>query len=1059
MERDVSYGGSTQDSNVLWNVNSLADNLSSVEPDPYNANVLEVSYKVQAHYAGGNSAWSEAVPLQQADVSASIVPGPNGTTILVVSGVPANATAVRLVYYDWIESELEHDFSYNTNIDIPLSDFVNGEYVLPPSLQDLGEDAYGFEITPDFVQSVSANGDTTASDRIGNNADGTPFYDGRVQLKQNLIYLLRAASQNYPVGFTEYSTNEFYAGDYSGGYFQYTFSNPANYAWASPYHSNGSFDGNGSYYFSFDPDEPFDDNDRYLNFVFDADNLTAYGNLNTGAATSDGYALWDPEYQFTTVTTNAWLPPSDTRWLYSEWEIDQGDLITQSGQTISMASGVKNLFGLPYLSAALAYNTSSGVETGMVSAGGNFTLPSSATVGAVVYPETAQPAFQTVEYDFWNPASDPGGTPVPGVSLVPGEGGFSPTNESQLLITPVGTPLNIVGYAKLAVTNGYPGVYGYLGQYFTNAFAIDDSGNITTNSAGVISPYGNFLPLQAGPAALVTMPDPDTGQQGTCTVYCVSLNVDANHDGNMDLTFGGTDATSQANPMEFWIDDGSDVPGAGGNPDYDAPVPPASPNCVLAPFGQNQIKCPRDLENFARLWICGVPSIDSTGGYQVTLSWQNYSGNPAIILVPSYEADGGIGYLTNSTIAQNTIGYSSYGEVSPGTDLVIPDLFFDEAGTKHFLFEGSGIGEGELTMTITQNGNTIAQTGVWLDLHDIKDFYEVADATNVTSGLPPSSMISQYRIDHTTATQPNETKQVIVFVHGINNTYFDAKDSTETLFKRLYWSGYYGKVAEFKWPCAFLPFDNTLNPFNYDLGEFYAWKSAAALKDYLSYLTNRLAGYQIDILAHSQGNIVASEAIKQGAPFDNYILSQAAVSAQCYDTSVPTLSSLVAADAAVPTPLYPANGGYDGYFSGLTGNLINFYNTNDYALASGIWSGLQANWVADQKSQKPESYTYRFGQVYEYDTTNLTSTARYGFSSYTVTDPYEIMSQVARSRSSAAGAQPDIGGVMETSAQVDLLSSFGFGSTRGDHSAEFTRPIQQTFGYYQTILNKIQPAQ
>jgi hypothetical protein len=52
---------------------------------------------------------------------------------------------------------------------------------------------------------------------------------------------------------------------------------------------------------------------------------------------------------------------------------------------------------------------------------------------------------------------------------------------------------------------------------------------------GVLSPYGNFFATEPGPAALVTMPDPDTGEQGTDTVYVVGLRLDANHDGVMEV--------------------------------------------------------------------------------------------------------------------------------------------------------------------------------------------------------------------------------------------------------------------------------------------------------------------------------------------------------------------------------------------------------------------------------------------------------------------------------------------------------------------------------------------
>jgi len=41
-------------------------------------------------------------------------------------------------------------------------------------------------------------------------------------------------------------------------------------------------------------------------------------------------------------------------------------------------------------------------------------------------------------------------------------------------------------------------------------------------------------------------------------VYCVSLQLDANHDGIMDLSYGGTDATSQSQPFVFWTDNNYD---------------------------------------------------------------------------------------------------------------------------------------------------------------------------------------------------------------------------------------------------------------------------------------------------------------------------------------------------------------------------------------------------------------------------------------------------------------------------------------------------------------------
>jgi len=140
--------------------------------------------------------------------------------------------------------------------------------------------------------------------------------------------------------------------------------------------------------------------------------------------------------------------------------------------------------------------------------------------------------------------------------------------------------------------------------------------------------------------------------------------------------------------------------------------------------------------------------------------------------------------------------------------------------------------------------------------------------------------------------------------------------------------------------------------------------------------------------------------------------------------------------------------------------LINFFNTNDYALVSGTWLGLQANWEEDQVSQKPEDFGYMLGQYYVYHTSSGFSFSVSDFSqsaNYTVTDPYEIMSMVARSRTHAVGAQNNVAGPMNSTAAVDLKASFGFGTTRQEHSAEFDRPIQSVIGYYQKLLSLIQP--
>ncbi len=1097
-------------------VNLSANATSYVDTDPnlaanlnsFYAYPSSTSFDLVATYTNGNSA-AASVNLIPTAANVWLLQGAQGSNFLAttVSALPADTAAIRLIRYDYYAEAEFNDPSFNTTNDISLTSFTNGIYLMPPGLTAVPVDGYGYSEYQWYVRTVTTNGGANSPINYltsGYNAyagGGTnvwllpPYYDGRVQMKQNLIFQLRAASETTPFQFSEYESNNIYPyGSFTSpptfvywdtNFLGFTneevesdeaalFTSPSNYAVSSIFVSGGTFDwytdpnGVQQPIFIADVLAPFDMNYRYRNFVFDTSHLSGNGILDTASADLGifpygGYysfgtyplELYDPVYEFNPSSFNpsvSLLPANQTQWLFSEWESTtvlqtsgSDTSITSDGTSVDMAANAHNYFGLAYVSAENAYG--SGSTPNIVTLNAGSSIPDN---GGYIYPDVAQPTLQTVEYDFWNPTL--GGTPPPGSDAVPGMGNFSPTNQSdQRLIVGMGNSIQVAGYAKMEVANSiYSDVYGYLGQYFTNAFEINTNGVVTTNQTGVLSPYGSFFPTQPGPVALVTMPDPDTGARGTGIVNCVSMNVDKNHDSRMDLSFNGPDATSQASPMEFWINNDNDDTGTG--QDIDAPQKPDSANDV--------IMSSRDLEDFARLWICGMPSIDALGGYQVTLSWANVSsGNPAIKLYLSQDANGTPSYLTNSIAAEayvgNYLGASTFGTVATGTNLIFPDLFFDNTATKHFIFEGVSAGAGELMLTVTDsNNNTVAQTGVWLDLHDIKDFYEYACATNVTSSPPPSSLVSQLQVVRTVPALQNESKLIVVFVHGINNTDFAVQNSAETMYKRLYWSGYHGRVAAFRWPCGYLPTENTWYPFAYNKSEFWAYKSAAAFKDYLNYLKNRpdLAGYDIDILAHSQGNAVASEALSQGAPFNNYILTQGAVPAHCYDGAAPTLSALLAAEAITPTPFYASVGGYQVCWTNISGNLIDFYNTNDFALATGTTLGLPTNWEENQRTQKPEAFTG--GPSYIFYPSNQTSIAYFQFSSdYTVTDWQESRSMVARSRTAAVGAQGGLHGVIGSS--VDLVGQFGFGNSRAEHSAEFTRPIQTTWKYYNEVMTSI----
>jgi hypothetical protein len=1059
-------------------------NVSSKQPDPWSFGTIPTTYTVQAHYTGGNSVVSGTVPLEAPSFAGIISAGPQDEPVLTVRAMPINTTGIRLTEIDVNAINWRVGTVFVTNFTVPIGNVTNYNTTIP-NIETPNQDEFCW-----VGQAVGADGSLSAAAYLnddfymtsGNyvvaspviNSITPPFYDGRMQMKQNLIFQLRAAGGYTSFQYADYDP----ANDYRYG----VVATPTNYAYGGFYvyvkNSNQQ---------QLNPFRPYLENNIYRNFVFSPADVDVNGNLDTGASADRMTLLYAPvkyEFQLALNDFSAKLSANESRWLlYDASGIsDNGSANDDNPYTIGLInnflddnqdaydwtinSNFRNWFGLPYISANLAIGNAvgTGVETNVFFAGQTFTSADYAYYNPI-YLETAQPMLQTVEYDFWNPLPtwDAVALQTLPADALPGDPEFSPSNLSRQFFASVGSQIRIAGYAKLAVINSaYTDVFGYLGQYFDAAYKVDANGSVTSTNTGVLSPYGNFLATEPGTVALVTMPDIDTGERGTCMVYSVSLQVDKNHDGTMDTSFNGPDATSQASPMIAWVNNGHILPGSNGNPDLDVQAPPASPN-----YAVGQITCQRDLENFFRLWICGLPSLPANQGYSVSMSFQNISGNPAVNLYWSCETNGGTGYLTGTNTASDQINggyfqnrlmfYGNYiGTVSNNLSYAFPDGTFSSGGTKYLLFEGAGIGSGQLVLTISQNGTAIAQTGVWLDLHDIKDLYERAHIANLANTFP--AMInnlnaSTFVSDHELATSPTETNQLIVFIHGWRMGMFDYLDFSDTMFKRLYWQGYHGRFASLRWPTLsaddYRVLSDTQSYTTYNRSEYVAHRSAEGASAYFDWLKARLPDYSINAVAHSMGNIVMMETLKLqlaagSGDIDNYVMMQAAVPAHCYDTSLPDYSLFTAMEVNSPTP--DVYRGFPGNITAaVNGQIVNFFNTNDYALTTGTWGIFNVSWEGNEVNYKPDG-----PWDYSSDGTNCFEN---NVVFRTVTDPREQMAFVARPRSKAAGAQPDVGGVIQ-GGQLDLKANYGFDIDSHDHSAEFNWNIQQlggTNGFYRQL--------
>jgi hypothetical protein len=600
---------------------------------------------------------------------------------------------------------------------------------------------------------------------------------------------------------------------------------------------------------------------------------------------------------------------------------------------------------------------------------------------------------------------------------------------------------------------------------------------VTTNETGILSPYGEFFPTEPGCAALVTMPDIETNERGTAIVHVVSLNVDANHDGVMDLSFGGPDNTSATKPFAFWVNNDFDrwhevdcVPlGDCDNEEddvnvYDPAAKGADPaqgfaaDCDFrSSAGVLGIPSKRDLEDYARLWLSGVASLYAAKPnlvFELSIRSSSTEG-PALNIFQATETDGGTRYLSEEStsdqqIAPTLLGF--FARVSPNKKLMLNNLFVLGGVTnEHFIFCGAQAGTGELVLQIKDGTNLLAETSAWIEFQDIKQMYErwtlgdvgsmppFPTAILATDGLPSRTTAFSYGPEVVTNTP------YILHVHGWNMEVWEKDRYGETMFKRLYWQGYEGRFGILRWP--------TLNKFpsasaegadpnHFDKSELNAWKSGVGLRDLLVKLNNKHPG-RVFLTGHSMGNVVAGEALRTNVTLINtYVAMEAAVPAHAYDAATPTRSIPFPEDDETPNRYahYWQNDSQP-YFSGVAGasNYVNFYNTNDFAFAPSAWP-------LDQNMKPAESIGYNYDKIAD---KFYKGVGELVFPANT----HELFAFCVEARCNPLGTQPNVGGAFNTAQQVDLAGPpYNFGTEHKYHSGQFRSTNMKRAVFWERFL-------
>ncbi len=565
-------------------------------------------------------------------------------------------------------------------------------------------------------------------------------------------------------------------------------------------------------------------------------------------------------------------------------------------------------------------------------------------------------------------------------------------------------------------------------------------------------------------------------------IISVSAAVDFNRDGTISL-YSPEDTTTPERPFVFWTNVDYDKAGTVDETDWEEDDVEMPQSAYLGDAFETGITCRRDLEDFARIqfdFSALYTYLGEAENVELFAHFEAENGqHPAVQFYLEVPPEGGRNYLTDNDLSYNQI-HAPYGILcgSAGTSRskCLPEMWKQPQswGCSQLIFEGVAAGKGKLVFELRQGDKTLATLPpVYMDLRAVEDMYETFTVGDVDQpGVDyadttwPAVTFTQTTGQALPAPQTAEEKDYILFVHGWNMEPWEKTAYADTMFKRLWHQCYKGRFGAFRWPTFW--FDTPIPALdNFNASELHAWNSASRLK---ALIENRAAVFNVSgaskvrLYAHSMGNIVASECLRQfgnsAAPVHTYISAQAALSARAWDTLVPTVA---------PEPVMPdvfghfwqpgsSNlnaagwGGNPSYLapSAMPTNtiFINHYNRLDWALA---------NWRINTRL-KP-------GAGYEYVPQNgcFLKSDEFPQSHYMSfpDERYDALAFAAQSYSFATGAEEGTSGKFDSAQSIDLTNYFLTPEERENnqmadkhkhHSGQFRSTIQKRWTYWREAL-------
>ena len=377
--------------------------------------------------------------------------------------------------------------------------------------------------------------------------------------------------------------------------------------------------------------------------------------------------------------------------------------------------------------------------------------------------------------------------------------------------------------------------------------------------------------------------------------------------------------------------------------------------------------CLRDLEDFNRIHLKLDPVFAQMQNVKFFLS-----GAPVNI----FEAvESNLTYLTVKSKATEQAEKKRLLEVVSTCQIPLANLKFN-GDVSPFIWEGRSTCDTDLTlMVIIDDCMAIGSKKVRIVLKDISCFFD----RWTSSSIPYSGSYSR----------PEECSELcqtvddyFLFVHGFNVNDYEKSTWPATAYKRLWWQGFKGRLGIFSWPCRTVTAWDLLASLTnlYDDSDKTAHESGAPLARLLAYLQTGYCTGKVHMLAHSQGNIVAGEGLRQlalGVRIKTYIASQAAISISNYmPVAQPYFEESGYNKTGLPHSTPDVRAAFPGwsprapYLANIVSrhkaqNFYNFYNEVDYALRSCHL----LSWEDDNQMHPNTGYSYT-GSTDTYDETS-----------------------------------------------------------------------------------------